>query len=350
MATLHKTTLLVKKFLKLGVIGIVVLILIIVLVRTGSCVKEYFFPQPPPAPTVAFGKLPKMSFPPNQTTTPSTQFNYSINTLTGSLPNLPLQAKVYKIKQKESSLLDLQKAQERVKQVGFTNPPFRLNDTNYRWVHPEDSSKSLHLDIVSLNFFLYSDFKPGSAENLPSEAQAINQARSFLAQINFPQDIDSAKTKVSFLTTSQQGVFIQATSFSRANAVRVDFFQKDIDELPVFYETPQASTIHVVMSGKDFESIFKAKLHHHVIEDDYSTYPIKTAQEAFEELKKGKAYISLHKRESKDIVIKDVQLGYYSREAEEKYLLPIIVFLTDDFSAYVPAVKDEWFDAQGSAE
>ena len=72
------------------------------------------------------------------------------------------------------------------------------------------------------------------------------------------------------------------------------------------------------------------------IPGESSEYPIISGLEAYEKLKKGDAYI-LYERESGNIDITDVNLGYYVGPDQE-YFLPVIVFSGSGFTAYVNAL------------
>ena len=91
----------------------------------------------------------------------------------------------------------------------------------------------------------------------------------------------------------------------------------------------------------DQPEVVEANFIHQIPSDEYSTYPIKTSNLAFEELKKNKAYIASSPQNGK-ISIKNITLGYYIGEKEQDYLVPIIVFEGNGFEAFVSAVTDEW--------
>lgn len=346
MATLHKATEFTKKILKWSAIAVVSLIVLLVILRVGTQIKEYFFPTPLPPPTVKFGKLPLIKFPDNAI---NKTFTYRLNTLSGQLPTLPTQTNVYKIVKPQPSLLALQKAQEKVAKVGFNLPPIRIQDTLYQWANQDTPSKKLLLDIASLNFSLSSNFVSDqdvlSARNLPDENGAIEKAKNFFQNIDFPQDIDNEKIKTTLLSIGGQEL-VPATSFSKAQILRVDFFQKDVANLPIYYPKPKNSIMYALIAAGSFEpQIVEAKFFHHNISEISATYPIKTAEEAFLELKNKKAYIASYFGSEANIAIKNISLGYYLSDEEQNYLMPIIVFEGNNgFFAYVAALKDEWVE------
>lgn len=349
MATLHKTTEFAKKILKWSTIAVISIIVLFVILRVGTQIKEYFFPTPLPPPTVKFGKLPALKFPENATNPPAGGFTYRLNTLSGQLPTLPTQINVNKIVKPQPSLLALEKAKEQVAKIDFNSSPVRIQDALYQWSNQDTLSKKLLLDIASLNFSLSSDFVFDqdvlSAKNLPDENEAIEKAKNFLKNIDFPQDIDNEKTKATLLLIEGQEL-VPATSFSKTQIIRVDFFQKDIDSLSIYYPNPQNSIMYVLIAaGVSQPQVVEAKFFHHNISEISATYPIKTAEEAFSELKNKKAYLASYFGSETNISIKNISLGYYLEDKEQNYLLPIIVFEGNNgFFAYVEALRDEWIE------
>lgn len=80
-----------------------------------------------------------------------------------------------------------------------------------------------------------------------------------------------------------------------------------------------------------------------MVSDEYSTYPLKTIGEAFDELKNKKAYIASYFGTQKQVKINDASLAYYIEKNEKDFVYPIIVFTgSDGFYAYISAIRDEW--------
>lgn len=351
MITLHNATEGTKSLLKWAAITGVSLFFIVFLYRIAVNIKEYFYPTPPPPPTVSFGKLPAINFPIQLNTK---AFNYSIDTLSGNLPNLGDRAKVYKILSIEPNLLALKKTQERVTQIGFPEKSRRISDTLYEWKESSTPFKRIVFDIQSSNFTLSSEFINDStvlsSKNLPTEEEAKTFSKAFLTKLSlFPNDIDESKTKTSLLSISNSSV-TPATSLSKTNIIRVDFFQKDIEKTPILYPKSPYSTISIFVASAAFQNqVVEGHFFHQEVDTKNSaTYPIKTAKEALEELKKGKAYIaSLPSSNTDQVSIKNVFIGLYMEDKEQEYLMPIIVFEGNDgFYAYTSAVKDNWIKSQ----
>jgi len=341
MVTLHKATQETRLLLKWGAILLGIIIFIILVIRIGGNIKEYFFPTPPPPPTVLFDKLPKVVF---KEIPPLKKLTYSLDTLSGTLPKFPSQLPVYKLVAPEPSLLARDKAQEKVSQLGFSQQGIPLSETLYQWNEGSYPFRRLTLNVLSYNFDLTSNFLSDpqilSSKQIPDKDKAIADSQSFLSAISsFTEDLDFKKTK-STLLTIQDAQLKEATSLSEARLTRVDFYQKSINELPVYYSHPPFSTINFLVSNRN---IIEAHVKHHKIDQNSATYPIKSAEQAFDLLKKGKASIVSYFGDDTKISIKNVTLGYYLEDVDQDYAMPIIIFEGNNgFFAYVSAVSDEW--------
>ncbi len=333
----------ISKWLGL-IVGIIVSIVIVI--RIASFAKNLFFPPPEPAPQVSFGRLPKMFMPQGI----KKDFKYSVDTLTGDLPQFPSQVKVFKTVFNEPDILAVQRADERIKNLGFNIGPEQLSDTVYRWRSDEALNKNLIVSLKLPEFVLSSTFISDQsvlAGELPTEAGAVEIAKGFAQALSFyPEDIDEGKTKTQLLTIDGSGVIIPATSFSRAKLISVYFFQKDIEDIPVVYPQGGLSTMNfTVASGVRGAEVIDSRFFYQKISDEGATYPIKTAANAFDELKTNKAFIVSHSGNDLGVLIKKVYLGYYIEGRAQDFLVPVIVFEgNNNFFAYVPAVTDEWID------
>lgn len=344
MVTLSKAKLESKTVLRWMGIFFLAIILLIIFIKPLSQLKKAVFPAKSSKPQVAFGKIPQVAFPNIE----NKNFSYSLDTITGFLPALNSQAKVYQITPSKPAFLALEKTQERISRVGFTGKGNLLSDNTFQWVDQKSPTRVMTINIFSQDFNLKTSFLTSeeihTLVSSNEERKAIDVASEFLQTLSlFPKDIDNNKTKTALFVT-KDGNLIKATSISSANIVRVDFFQKDIDRLPIFYENGLASTINfLVKRDQDKLDIANAHYSYKNISDSFSTYPLKSVGQGFLELKEGKAYIPVKPQNTKNISIKEVLLGYYVGEKEQNFLMPIFIFKNgDEFIAYVSAVRDEW--------
>src|SRR5258708_21718822 len=108
MLTIHQSTEDTKKILLYGGGIVGVLLLLFITFKTGKAIYERFFPPPPPPPPMQFGKIPPVSFPPNDYTA---KLTYNLNTISGTLPKFPDRETVYAILQPEPNLLSFSNIQ-----------------------------------------------------------------------------------------------------------------------------------------------------------------------------------------------------------------------------------------------
>ena len=347
MLTLNQATSLTKNVVKWSAVIVGSIILLLILIRIGTFLKEIIAPTPLPPPTVSFGKLPPIELP---TSSSAQQLNYFIDTVTGVLPKFPDRAEVFRIEKPSPDLLALAKTGEKVAQAGFSSSVIRVLGNTYKWTDPQSSTlRKINVDIFTLQFNVSSAFLENQAVisgvNLPDPNKAKTVAQNFLSSLSFLyDDLDLEKTKTN-LFSIKDSALVPATSISTTQVIEIDFFQKDIDKLPVVYPKANNSTINIFVGGGENQpQVIKADFFHQGILSESATYPIKTASDAFLELKNGNAYI-LSPSNNKDVSIRNVYLGYYMENKEQNFLMPVVVFEGDNgFIAYVSAVTDEWIN------
>lgn len=348
MTTLQVVTDLSRKVLAIGAMLIIGGLILYFGIKIGFAVKEALHPTPPPPPTVSYGKLPAINFPP---TTNVPTFTYTINTVSGALPDLGDRVAVHKMASTQPSLLALDNAKTAAGAVGFTDDPTSINDTDYVWTNTETPQKRLTINIQTHNFSLNSSYKDDStvtqASNLPDQSHAISTIHTFLTSLTaLPDDIDDSKTKVSLFAITN-GTLTPAPSLSSAQIVRVDLFQKDVDKLPIYYVQPSYSSMNFLLASTDAQDpqIVEGHFFHQAISSDSATYPIKTAQQAIDDLKKGQVYIASFPTNVTQITIRNISLGYFMSDSDQNYLMPIIVLQGDNnFIAYDSAVFGSWIE------
>ncbi len=347
MTSLHDVTDKIKLLGKFTLIISGLFIGAIILYNIGIAIKEYFYPTPPAPPTVSFGKLPQPIF--EENFIESNNFSYTLSTLTGVLPVFPDRITVYKTTTIKPNLLALERAQDRVEKIGFTTKPTRLSETRYAWNSLEAPFKKIEMDVLSLNFTLTSMYLTDedvlAAKNLSNEQKAKAVVKDFLSSRgNTPADIDDAKTKTTLLTI-RSGKLVEATSLSNTHIIRVNYYQKDINKIPIYYSSYPNTPLNFYVGSTNGPQIVAANFFHQTVDEETSaTYPIITAQEAFDLLKSGKGYIASSPTTGGSISIKNIALGYYLGNEETSFLMPIIVFEGDGFYAFVSAVKDSWIE------
>lgn len=344
MPTLNKAKRQTQATLKWGGILVLIIFLFLIGTRGATFVKDIL--TPPSPPQASFGRLSPIPFPNQQ----KENVTYALDTLTGFLPNFSDRAKVYKIAPIQPTLLGLPKAREKAGAVGFRSQETQIAEDVYQWTNQDSNlQRKITINIFSFDFTVSSPFLAASSlQTLTSQEKnnVVETARSFLADmVLFPKDIDENKTKISTYLV-EKNTLIPTPRILGSKIARVDFFQKDVDSLPIYYEKGIASTIGLLIAKENNElKAVHATYFHKNISEISSTYAIKSASEAFSELKQGKGYIAYKPQDAVEITIKKVLLGYYIGEGEQEFLMPVVVFEGDnDFVAYISAVRDEWIN------
>jgi hypothetical protein len=356
MTALGRVTELTRKILA-GIVGsIVALVLILGLIKAFGAIKEKLYPTPIAPPTVTFGKIPDITFPKNTSTL---QFSYSINTLTGFLPTFSDRVTIYKLQQPTPNLLSYTKYQNMLNNLGFTTKPNQISDVTYSWQSNTPINKTITVNTLNSDFTYTTTYLSDSSyfadSNIPNKQTATQGALDFLTSLNLlPKDLDSTKTLSSLYTISSTGQLTPATNIASAQYAIVDFFQNDINKMHIFYpNAPHNNSMQVSLGALTGQlMVTDAKfMHRNILSDFSATYPIISSQEAFNDLKTGKAYIAGYDGSDNNISIKDVQLGYFLGDPNQQYLMPVIVFIADNnFFAYVSAISPQWIGNAPAAQ
>lgn len=348
MATLTETAYYSRKAIKWGTLALIGFIILRICFSLLITFIRQTFPAPPLRPNNAFGKLPKIDFP--QTASPSGQLTFTLQTISGTIPEASDAARVYFMPKNKANLLSLTRAQNMVGQLGFTSTPTQTSEIEYRWTSLTDPLKSISVNIVNNHFSLNYDFTRDlsifNENQIPTAQQAIFEATSFLQLINTGlADIDKVKPKIQYLKIVGE-ILVPTTSQSQANAVRIDFFRTPYDNIPVLTDQPDEGTISFIFSGsrKPNKRILLAGYNYWPITRETSAiYKLKTSEVAYKELQAGNTYyVSLPQNETR-IAITSAYLAYYDSKTPQLFLQPVFVFEGEKgFLAYVPAVTPPW--------
>lgn len=345
MLTLHQATEEIKIVSKWGGLLVVTVITVSLIFNGGKWLKTLFNPPKALPPTICFGKIPTINFPENVTNQVEA---YTLDTDTGELPTFRDRIEVFEIAQPEPNLLALKKAQEKLSNISFKNDPIPVTGTIYQWENDIPPNKKIKYDTLSQNFELTSDYLNDqevlAANNLPTEKEAIKIAEDYLTFLNsLPKDIDKSKTKTTIFSI-RNGKLVPASSLSLSQVIRVDYYQQDINKKHIYYSNYPNSTMSFLVAAGGFTGqIIEANYSYNKVtpNEKECTYPIKTSQQAFEELKKGKGYIATYSGNTSNVSIRNIFPAYYMDNKSPKYIFPIIVFEgNDDFVAFVKAIPE----------
>ncbi len=361
MATLTEASAISRKAIKYGSIGFVGVTLLWYM--GVALVNYYIYLHPPALPpaSVDFGLLQPVNFPKN-----TTRPELSLELPTGIIPEFPDRMRVYYAPTKRSGFADPDKALDTATALGFLFKPEQPTETRYIWTNQDQLSSKLDMNIVSGHFLLTKQWQNNptiaTQANFVSDKQVIIESSNYLKKVGLLEDDAIGFEKISYVK-NDSGKLISALSLSDADFVQIDYFRKNIDEIdpasktkeikasyPFYRTDPSRGLIRVVVSGskQPNEKVIDMDYAYTFINyDKSSTYPIKTGDEAWSELAAGGGFVAPTGPQNGEVKIRKIFLGYYDSNVNQKYAMPIYIFLGDQgFAAYVSAVRDEWLDGK----
>ncbi len=337
-----------RKGIKYGFIFILVLIFGRVVWTSSATVYKMIFPPPPAAPTVAFGKLPALPFA-DKPGLPN--FTFTLQTTTGELPPTPATVEVYFMPQRPVTFLGLDEATVLARGRSYNRPPYQLTETIYRFER-ENSASVLDVNTVNRTFSVSYNLE-ASPELLTirpdSTQRALNAVLYFLSPGDLlTPELETGKQTFQFYK-AQPPDLVETISLSEGNFIRVNLFRTDLNKLPILTPDRNKSNVWFLVSGdtSSDKQIVAGEYHYFPVDESkFSTYPIKTAQVAWDELNMGKGYIAqVPVNKQAQIVIRRVGLAYYDSGLPQGFLQPIYFFEGEGFTAYIPAVTDQFYAA-----
>lgn len=341
MATLSQTSEISKKTFIGGLIVVGVIFLSILIFKFGMTLKNMLYPEPPPASTVAFGKLPKLDI--SEGVKPPEKIEYKLETISGELPKLAHEVKVFAIEAPKPAFGDLERTKTQVANADFREEPVSVIERTAIFRNSRYPDYVLTINITSGNFVFGSDYlnkeelrsaKPSSLE------KAKDIATNFLERLKVDvSSTDQKNPKNHFLKFEGQTLG-EALSLSDANFIKLLFSRLPIDEVELISPRLDRAPIWALTSQTDVVeakvALQNVKLH------KFSTYPLKEINQAFDELKNGRGAVN-DEIEDSVFPIRDVEVAYLETENFQPYLQPIYLFKSDNnIAAYVAAVEDKW--------
>lgn len=344
MQTLTQTAQLTRKTVKYGILCFVLLIIAI----TGwQIYKNRPRPKLPPLPTCEFGKLPPLVFPPEK----ERPNIFTLQTIQAVPPEAPLIEKVYLVPEKGPDILAGRRAQQFARELNFPTRPVEKEPDRYVFVDPEYPARSLIYDPLSgnfqLEFDLTKDSSPLNGDVLPlDENRAIAEAETILQSLGkLHSELVGTKRFVSYLIFEDNNL-VEVQNKLQAQFVRVDFMRGLVAEKEI--KTPERgkSSIFVIFSGRREEQQRLVKIYYQLFSINsnvFATYPLKSSQAAWEELKSGGGYVvNIGENNQNEAIIRDAYLAYFDPNTTHQFLQPIFVFTGDrDFEAFVAAIPPD---------
>jgi len=341
MATLSQTSEISKKAFVGALVVVGLIFLSILTFKFGLTLKNMLFPAPPPASTVAFGKIPKLDI--SEGIKPPEKINYKVETISGALPDQAREIKVFQIDPLRPSFGDLERTKAQVANADYTKEPESVTERTATFRKVRNPDFVLTINITSGNFVMGSDYlnKQELLTDSPvSVESAVEIARDFLTRLRVNLSSIDQKGPKNQLLKFENGTLDEAVSLSSANFIKVLFPRLPIDEVKVISPRLDTAPVWTLVSPKDVVEAQVAM--QDIKKHKFSTYPLKEVTKAFEELKNGKAAFN---KEIEGIVfpVRDVEIVYLEGENYQEYLQPVYLFKSDNnLAAYVPAVDENW--------
>jgi hypothetical protein len=349
MPSLTETAHYTRKILKYGTIALIILVVFRFSLNLFKKTWQRLRPPPPPAPTIAFGKLPALLLPESQAG--GKQLSFRLETIGGGLPSLPETGKVYFMPKTRPNLLALDRAKQQARKMGFTTQPEAIGETRYRWLTQTAPVTTLEMDINTGNFSLRYNYENDpevlAEKKLPNNQEAAQEAKNFLTSNGLLQaDLENGTAEFEYLRFSAPDL-TPVASLSEADFIRVNLFRANLDNLPILPPNPKKSSISFLFSGARAagKRIAEISYTYFLIETEtFATYPLRSVTHAWNQLQANEGFVVyLGQNETNQITIRQVYLAYFDSTEPQLYLQPIYVFKGDrNFYAYVPAIDPEW--------
>lgn len=315
--------------------GVIITSILIVLSLTAKFgfdwYQNYQLSQLPPLEEVAemkYGALPPVEFPPSNVS--STNYSYSLDTTTGDLPVVPKLIKVYFIPKAGLSLLAPDKARTLAERLGFTQGPTTLSQDEHQF--SDQTGDKVIINVNSGNFSYQKTATPSAEVSLPPKDELVEDLKQWLAQkIQLPQEILDGRSSVSY-TPEAPGQPPQA---------QISLWPSNVDEKKIITGNFITGLIRATaIPHQQPEQLFKELTYTYwpVDQTSYSTYSLKTAGQALDDLRSGLGYVAVSPN-SPQVSLTSVELAYYQSGTYTPYLQPIYVFEGPSFVALVPAIQ-----------
>lgn len=328
----------------LALFSIVAIVIVLISPITKTIARTIFPPKD--LPTVAYGKLDKLSFVSKLTGVEPPK--YVLNTKTGRLPaDLQTKMTVYKYKEAGLSFEAGKKAQEDALVLGYSPKDLitDLKGDSYAWRNPiyggvleiEINSKAIRLLTPLARIGLL--YPSGGL----TKTQASKVATDLFTQLNrFDDPLYQNGTQNIVLGRWRGTQVVETISTLEAQIARVDFFRA-INDFPILGPDAKKGMLHafVKIPGNKQDPLNYPQVEAYyweLDEESTATYPIITVQQAWNQVSTGAGIVSnitsktqspfeeAEQVEVKEVIVNDIYLAYYDNTSAQKYLQPIYVF------------------------
>lgn len=310
--------------------------------------NAYYLASLPPVeekPDTRFGLLPDPDFPKVSVT--SSNFSYSLDTQSGSLPQVGVDPgfekiiKVYFVTKPYASLLSSDKSAALAEKFGITDAAEIVDETLYLF---KKDGKTLSVNLDSGNFRFSDEATKSAKVELDDENKLISDFKNILQKLEvFRDEFNNGRTKIVMLK-SEGDKLVPTKLHSEAVAAQISIWPASVDKKSIFTPDFNKALINATVLGwaDSLDNYLSLNFTHWPPDTTtFATYPTKDAQIAFQDLQTGKGVIIVEPVKA-DVSITSVYLGYFLSENYSPYLQPIYVFEGPNFVAYVSAITNDW--------
>jgi hypothetical protein len=348
MSELTYTSYYVRQGIKIGIIGL----LSFFIVKTSYGIFRSYWrkahPPAPPPPDTAFGKLPPVNFPRQSVDKPT---NLVLETISGGLPeDLPTQTKVYFIPQKGGRFHSLNQATEMARSIGLGSEPRKITENTYKFTNTQNDTE-MTINVLTQNFTYQYDYLNDQTlinpPDLPAKQEAIKQMQTFLSSVDkFSTEMENGEYTVTYWKVRGPRL-MKAVAPVEADFMRINLSRPTANDYPIVEPQPPRALISGLFSGisRQGSNIVEVDFTYFPYDNEkYATYPLKTPQQAWEQVQQGDYYLASYLPEKgKQIKIRKISLAYFNPPTVTRFLQPVYLFQGDqDFKAYVSALPVEW--------
>jgi len=344
--TLTNISYLIKKYGPSVILSALVFFIIFYSVKIGILIykaqkgPEIFY-------NPVFGIINKPSF---TNSTNSAGIKFSIDTIEGKPTTTTASANIYAIPPPETKFGYRNRLFFMAQNIGIIDPTssYNLIDKNAEF---NDNMQKLEIDIRNFNFS-YEYFYKNNLELfdyaiIPISKKAEEDAKAFLKSIDkFPDEFNDAKIQIKFFFfDKEKNTMTHVKRNLDANFVEVYFFKPDLEKTSfVSIKYPNTHNYVKMIPLEDKYKIVEAQIKYFDKSAElFGIYPVKTGDEAYKQLKKGKGTVIRNLNSLDKVTIKKMFIAYFDPEDYEEFIQPVYVFQGDeDFVAFVPAITDEY--------
>lgn len=335
-----------RKFLPYGILVFLIILILYYLIQL-----VFITIQPQQKINLALDPLfGKIEQPILNKATASGGLNYTIDTLEGTPITATAAAQVYFLPTSPVRFGYREKIYLMAKALGFDTEAVKHKLEGKQAIF-KDENQLLTIDITNFNFTYEYQFKnkPDIFEKVqvPEGKVSETNAIDFLKSIDrYPPELAQGKTNTILINYEPATKKISLTKDTqRANMVEVDFYRPDLGSYIIVSPEYYNSQNYVMMVQNEAGyKILKAQVHFYEKSDvQIGIYPIKTGDAVWQALQKGEGWVIQNPNGLRDVVIKEMFMGYLDPDLYQKYLQPVYVFLGENnFVSYVAAVADEY--------